>query len=57
MRVSPGGFSPDPLIDGLAPGLADRQRKIAGFHVFTFNDLADTEQWRQHRLAVTAGAP
>ena len=24
--------------------------KIAGFHVFTFNDLPDTEQWRQERL-------
>ena len=54
--VRPGGFNPDPLIDGLAPGLVDPERKIAGFHVFTFNDLADTEQWRQHRLAVAAGA-
>ena len=40
---------------GLAPGLVDPERKIAGFHVFTFNDLADTEHWRQHRLAVAAG--
>ena len=53
--LSPGGFSPDPLIEGLRPGLADPERKIAGFHVFTFNDLADTEQWRQRRLAVGAG--
>jgi methylenetetrahydrofolate reductase (NADPH) len=52
--IRPGGFSPDPLIAGLEPSLEDPERKIAGFHVFTFNDLADTEQWRQGRLAVAA---
>lgn len=54
--VRPGGFSPDPLIDGLGPSLADPERKIAGFHVFTFNELADTEQWRQRRLAAVTSA-
>jgi methylenetetrahydrofolate reductase (NADPH) len=52
--VRPGGFSPDPLIAGLGPSLADPERKIAGFHVFTFNDVADTERWRQARLAAAA---
>jgi methylenetetrahydrofolate reductase (NADPH) len=47
----PGGFSPDTLIKGLAPALADPEQKIAGFHIFTFNDLADTEAWRQRKLA------
>jgi methylenetetrahydrofolate reductase (NADH) len=46
----PGGFSPDTLIKGLAPAIADPERKIAGFHIFTFNDLADTEAWRQTKL-------
>jgi len=55
--VRPGGFSPDPLITGLAPGLTDPERKIAGFHIFTFNDLADTERWRQRHLAMAAPAP
>ena len=55
--VRPGGFSPDPLIAGLEDGLADPQRRIAGFHIFTFNDLADTERWRQQRLAVAASTP
>jgi methylenetetrahydrofolate reductase (NADPH) len=54
--IRPGGFSPDPLIDGLEASLAQPQRKIAGFHIFTFNDLADTEQWRQRRMAVPAPA-
>ena len=51
--LQPGGFSPDRLIKGLEPALADPERKIAGFHIFTFNDLADTEAWRQRKL--TAG--
>lgn len=42
------GFSPDPLVDGLGPALAGG--KVAGFHVFTFNDVEDTEAWRQRRL-------
>ena len=25
--------------------------KVAGFHIFTFNDLDDTEAWRQQKLA------
>lgn len=43
------GFDPDRLIDGLGPVLASE--KVGGFHVFTFNDLDDTEAWRQRRLA------
>jgi methylenetetrahydrofolate reductase (NADPH) len=54
--IRPGGFDPDPLIAGLEPSLADPERKVAGFHVFTFNDVADTEQWRQERLAGVAEA-
>jgi len=54
--LRPGGFSPDPLIAGLHDSLQDPQRKIAGFHIFTFNDLADTEQWRRRRVAVAAPA-
>ena len=49
--LQPGGFSPDRLIKGLAPALADPEQKIAGFHIFTFNDLAETEAWRQKKLA------
>ena len=55
--VRPGGFSPDPLVEGIEAGLADPERRIAGFHIFTFNDVADTEHWRQRHLAATASAP
>ena len=49
--LQPGGFNPDKLIKGLGPVLAAPERKLAGFHIFTFNDLADTEAWRQRKLA------
>lgn len=52
--IRPGGFSPDPLLAGLESSLADPERKIAGFHIFTFNDLADTERWRRRHAAVAA---
>ena len=55
--VRPGGFSPDLLVEGIEAGLAEPERRIAGFHIFTFNDVADTEHWRQRHLAATASAP
>jgi methylenetetrahydrofolate reductase (NADH) len=47
--LRPGGFSPDPVVDGL--GRVLEGGKVAGFHVFTFNDLEDTEAWRRARLS------
>jgi methylenetetrahydrofolate reductase (NADPH) len=52
--LRPGGFSPDPLVDGLGPVV--ESEKVAGFHVFTFNDVEDTEQWRRARLERLASA-
>jgi methylenetetrahydrofolate reductase (NADPH) len=49
--LQPGGFNPDRLIKGLAPALATSEQRVGGFHIFTFNDLADTEAWRQRKLA------
>jgi len=45
------GFDPDELVAGLGGALADPERKLAGFHIFTFNELAETERWRQRALA------
>jgi methylenetetrahydrofolate reductase (NADPH) len=42
------GFDPDRLIDGLGSVLASE--KVGGFHVFTFNDVEDTEAWRRRRI-------
>jgi methylenetetrahydrofolate reductase (NADPH) len=51
-RRALGGFDPDPLIAGLGRLLAEPERKVAGFHIFTFNDLASTERWRLRSLAL-----
>jgi len=48
----PGGYRPDRLVRGLGPAFA----RGAGLHVYTFNELAATESWRQSRLARLAGA-
>jgi methylenetetrahydrofolate reductase (NADH) len=42
-----GSVGPAYLLDGLAPHTG----AIAGFHVYTFNELGDTEFWRQELLA------
>ncbi len=47
--LRPGGFDPDALVDGL--GAVLESGRVAGFHVFTFNDVADTEAWRRARIA------
>jgi methylenetetrahydrofolate reductase (NADPH) len=46
----PGGYSPDRLIKGLAPSLADPQNKVRGFHIYTFNEVEKTEAWRREKL-------
>jgi methylenetetrahydrofolate reductase (NADPH) len=43
-----GDFDPDPLVAGLDRTL--RGGNVAGFHVFTFNELEATEAWRQRML-------
>jgi methylenetetrahydrofolate reductase (NADPH) len=48
--VRPGGYSPDDLILGLAPLLADPAANVHGFHIYTFNRVETTEQWRQDML-------
>jgi methylenetetrahydrofolate reductase (NADPH) len=44
-------YRPDDLLFDLAPHLADPQYKIDGFHVYCFNQVARTEQWRHDFLA------
>jgi len=48
-------FKPDPLLRGLAPAIADPAANIAGFHVYTFNEVARTERWRRAALARAEG--
>jgi len=47
---SRGKYTPDPIVDGLAPYSDDDHYGIRGLHIYTFNQSADTEEWRHGRL-------
>ncbi len=49
--LRPGGYSPERFLKALLPDLAAPDRKVAGLHVFTFNEIEPTERWRQEMLA------
>jgi methylenetetrahydrofolate reductase (NADPH) len=46
----PGGYEPGKFVNALWPELARPELKIAGLHVFTFNEIEPTERWRQETL-------
>jgi methylenetetrahydrofolate reductase (NADPH) len=48
--LKPGGYSPDELVNNLAPYVEDRDYNIAGFHIYTFNQVESTEEWRRQVL-------
>jgi methylenetetrahydrofolate reductase (NADPH) len=47
---SRGKYQPDELIDGLAPYATDPEYGIRSVHVYTMNQVPDTEEWRRSRL-------
>jgi len=47
---SRGKYTPDELVDGLAPYHGDSHYDIRGLHIYTFNQVPDTESWRRDRL-------
>ena len=47
---SRGKYEPDKLIDGLAPHATDPEYGIRGVHIYTMNQVPDTEDWRRGRL-------
>lgn len=47
---SRGKYEPDALVDGLAPYADDPEYGIRGLHIYTFNQVSDTEDWRRERL-------
>ena len=49
----PGGYSPDRLLDRAAATLAAPGSGVAGLHLFTFNQLRQSEQWRRAALERT----
>jgi methylenetetrahydrofolate reductase (NADPH) len=49
-RLMTRQFKPDPLLHRLGPTLADPGANVAGFHLYTFNEVARTERWRRQAL-------
>ncbi|MFB6192245.1 MAG: methylenetetrahydrofolate reductase [Haloarculaceae archaeon] len=47
---SRGKYTPDTLIDGLAPYADDPEYGIRSVHVYTFNQTPDLEEWRREKL-------
>jgi methylenetetrahydrofolate reductase (NADPH) len=53
-------YTPEELFDELSPQLADPDSPIAGWHLFTFNEISKTVQWRDdlaYRLSGYADRP
>ena len=48
---TPGGYSPERLLGRLGPTLTAPASDVVGLHLFTFNQVQQTEQWRQAVLA------
>jgi methylenetetrahydrofolate reductase (NADPH) len=51
----PGGYSPARFLGSAATVLADPASRVAGLHLFTFNQVQQTEQWRRELLDRIAG--
>ncbi|MGW7407578.1 5,10-methylenetetrahydrofolate reductase [Streptomyces sp. NPDC054833] len=48
--AAPGGYVPERLLERGADALATPSAGVAGLHVFTFNQVAETERWRRALL-------
>jgi len=47
----PGGYEPARFAGALLPDIALPERRIAGLHIYTFNEIEPTERWRREMLA------
>jgi methylenetetrahydrofolate reductase (NADPH) len=48
---TPGGYNPSRLLGRTGAALADTASNVEGLHVFTFNQVRQTEEWRRSVLA------
>jgi len=48
--AAPGGYSPEKFLQRSAGYLGDPELKVDGLHLYTFNQIAETEAWRQNLL-------
>jgi methylenetetrahydrofolate reductase (NADPH) len=48
--AAPGGFTGERFLERCAPFLARPEARVTGLHVYTFNQVAETEAWRRDYL-------
>ena len=48
--AAPGGFTGESFLEKCAPALGEDGALVEGLHVFTFNQIAETEAWRTNLL-------
>ncbi|GMQ94230.1 MAG: methylenetetrahydrofolate reductase [Acidimicrobiia bacterium] len=48
--LKPGGYAPENLLRRVLPGVLGSAAGIEGLHIYTFNDVENTERWRQRTL-------
>jgi methylenetetrahydrofolate reductase (NADPH) len=53
--AAPGGFTGESFLERCAPALGEPGALVEGLHVFTFNQVAETEAWRTDLLARLRG--
>ncbi|MFI7066182.1 methylenetetrahydrofolate reductase [Kribbella sp. NPDC050124] len=53
--AAPGGYDPIRFLDRAATTLGRADLQVAGLHLFTFNQVAETEAWRVAQLARVRG--
>jgi len=49
--AAPGGYSPERFLQRSGGYLSDPAMKVQGLHLFTFNQVAETEAWRRNLLS------
>jgi methylenetetrahydrofolate reductase (NADPH) len=52
--TAPGGFTGERFLTKCAPTLGEPEALVDGLHIYTFNQVAETEAWRQRLLAELA---
>ncbi|MFE7173238.1 5,10-methylenetetrahydrofolate reductase [Streptomyces sp. NPDC057616] len=53
--AAPGGYSPEKLLSRAQEALTAPSAGVAGLHLFTFNQIAETERWRRALLERLGG--
>ena len=54
LAKSGGFYKPTGFVEGIAPLLADPAAQVTGFHLYTFNAVEATEDWRRSMLEALA---